>query len=359
MKRKLALKVLVFTLLFSQAALADKFNTETSSSGRALGMGDAGINTERGAYAVFYNPANIAAKDTGTHFQAVNFQLDGDGALLAQGKPVNFTNLQSLYSDLKNNTNTYAGGRYSVYPNITMRNFSIGMLYESNQGAEVRASDGALRVKARDRFAPTAALSYRLLSGILRLGASAQLLTVGDADAVDLAPGSGLDYKQFINSGTGLDFTGGVTLTLPFRFLPSFSVVARNVGTTRYTHSSVIKFGDGSTLPDTPMTFDAATSLSIYLARRFEMKVEGDYRDVENKLEGGRFRHVFAGAEFLIYDILRLRAGIQHGYPTFGMSLVTRRASLDLAMYSEELNDRLRGEQDTRYVLQYTWEIFK
>ncbi|MEW6055632.1 MAG: hypothetical protein AB1540_03385 [Bdellovibrionota bacterium] len=355
---------LVFCAFSSPQAYANKFNTEVSSSARALGMGNAAINTERGPYSVFYNPANISAKDTGNRIQLVNFQLDGNAPLVSMassGSIPKINDLSSLYGDLRNNPDTYVSGRYSVYPNVTLRQFSLGILYEVNQGAEVRNSDGALRVRARDRFGPIGAVSFRLFKGIFRIGASAQLLTVGDADSLLEPPiaQSSLDFKNNINSGSGLVTNAGVTLTLPFRFLPSFSVVARNIGGTRFTAPPMISFGSGRDVAPQPMTFDAAASLTIYLARRLEMKAEIDYRDYSNKLSGSRFRHVFFGSELIFYDLMKLRTGVAHGYISFGFGIGTPKASLELALYSDEKDDRLRGSPDTRYVLQYSWGLFK
>lgn len=343
-------------------AFADKFNTETSSSARALGMGNAGVNTERGSYSLFYNPANLAAKDTTTQIQVLNVQGDlNDGwvSRSAGGKYSNFQDLGGLYGDLVNNKNNYIGGRYSIYPNITMRHFSFGMLYEVNQGAELRASDNSLRVKARNRFGPTMGLSFRFFKGILRVGGSLQLLTVGNADARVSQPitASTLEFSRYINSGTGLSRTAGVTLTLPFRFLPSFSLVARDIGGTRYSGARFIKFGDGRDVAKSEMTFDLGTSLTIYLAKRMDLKIAYDYRDYVNKLQGGNFRHMNFGGEISLYDVIKLRAGMTHGYMTYGIGINTRKASLDLASYADENDDRLRGSRDQRYVLQYTWNL--
>lgn len=356
-----ALTIVSIVLSYPTQAFADKFNTETSAETRLLGMGNAGVNLSRGPHAVFYNPANIAAKDTGVNIQAVNLQLDASEGLVGMSgiDALSFTSLNALVGKLKKDPNTFVGGRYSVYPNVTMRNISVGLLYESSRGAVYRAYDGALRVLARDRFAPTAALSYRLFGGMFRFGASAQLLTVGNADATTGPPvPNGLDYGKFINSRSGLVTTGGVTVSIPFRYLPSFSLVARNIGNTRFTSPPLIKFGNNTSVPTQLMTFDFGSSMTMYLGRRLEMKLAFDYRDVTNRLKGNQFRRMFTGGEFVFYDFLRLRAGMQHGYMSYGLGIFTPKTSLDFAIYADELDDRLRGTAAQRYVVQYTWGLF-
>lgn len=345
-------------------AFADKFNTETSSSIRALGMGDAVINSERGPYAVFYNPANIAAKNTGTNIQIVNVKFDFNDSALSKyaslSKPTTFS-LGDLYPTLLSNTNSYIANSYSVFPNITIRNFSLGLLYEFNQGAEVRGSDQALRVRARNRFAPTAALSFRLFKGIFRFGWTSQYLNVGDADSWTPQPISGgtLDFKQFIQSGAGWAHTAGATLTFPVRYLPSFSFVARNIWNTRFDKPQLVKFGDGSTVPDMPMTYDLAAGATFYLGKNLEFHPEIDYRDGLNALNGDQLRHVFGGFELGVFETVKLRAGMAHGYLSFGFGIATRKASIDFAVYADEKDDGLRQNMDTRYAIQYTWGLFK
>src|SRR3712207_4995151 len=106
--------LVALSLFFSHPkAFADKFNTETSSSVEMLGMGNAGINASRGPYSVFYNPANIAAKNTGMHIQAVNIQMEASEGLVqtARHGSFNFQSLSSMYGDLSRSYNTYAAGR--------------------------------------------------------------------------------------------------------------------------------------------------------------------------------------------------------------------------------------------------------
>lgn len=338
-------------------ARADKFNTVTSSSARGLAMGDAVINSERGGSSVFYNPANIAAKNTGVTLNLFNLQLEYSEMAVA-ARSFSALSLSSLYKNqLTKRPNSFMAQRISLYPSFTIRNLSVGLLYEINEGAELQSGTNSIRVKARDRFAPTAALSFRLFSGIFRIGASVQLLTVGNADTI-IANGfdpAGLNYKTVIDAGTGLSKTGAITLSLPIRYLPSFSLVARDIGGTSFTKTPAVKFGDGRSVAAQPLTFDFATSIIIYLGKYIEWKTEGDYRDVINKKNGSFMRHFSLGTEFSLANFIFLRGGYAHGYLSGGLALGTKKASIELSMYSDEFDDRLRSRPDNRFLLQYRW----
>ena len=345
-------------LLSFPDAFADRFNTETSSSAEFLGMGNAAISSGRGPYAMFYNPANLSSKETKTVIQPINMQLDANPGLLGQGLSVgSFANLSSLYGSLKKTPDNYVSGRYSIYPNLTSRYFSFGLLYEKAQGAMVRSTDGALIVRARDRFAPSAATSLRLLSGILRFGLSLQLLTVGAADETYLVPvnTSSLSYGSAIKSGMGISKNVGVTVTLPIRYLPSFSLVGRDLASTTYSSRGLLSFGSAGKPTAQPMTFDLAISGTMYLTRRIELKGEFDYKDVTLALGGTVLQRGFMGADLVFFDLIHLRGGLAHGYFTGGLGFDTRKSSLDIATYADEFGSALRGSADRRYVFQYTW----
>ncbi|MBI2607032.1 MAG: hypothetical protein HYW49_13240 [Deltaproteobacteria bacterium] len=355
--------ILALVSLGIPRAHADKFDTSATTTARALGMGNAVINTERGGMSVFHNPANIAAKDTGSVFQIVNFSLEANEGLVTQsqkGGSINFANLSTFYETMNGNKNNYAGGRYSLYPNLTIRNLSFGVLYERNRAAMVRETDGAFIVRAKDRFAPTAALSFRLFAGIFRIGIMAQYLTVGEADSTIAAPvdKSQLDWNKVINSRGAITKTGGVTLTLPMRYLPSFSFVARDIGGTTFNKSPLVPSGTGRNVEPKKMTYDLATSFTVYLSSRIETRWEVDYRDVLNRNQGNRMRHIFAGTEMDMFNFLHFRAGYMHGWPAAGLGVGTAKANINFAWYSDEVEDRLRAFRDTRYVLQYTHSLF-
>lgn len=358
-----AVLVVLLLMSFPRNSLADKFDTSTAYDAREYGMGMASVNLGRGAYAMFSNPANIVPKETTTNFQLVNLQLDtSDGfySAINNKSGSNFLSLADLKKGLDSYPNTFVGGRYSVFPNVTLRYLSFGLLYEVNQGAMVRAGDKALYVKARNRFAPVAAASFRLLSGILRFGASAQMLTVGNANTYVSAPvNPAISFSDVVRAGSALVMTGGMTLTLPFRYLPSFSVVLRNIGDSQFAGTPAVAWGKGGQPADMPMSFDYGSSMTVYLGRRLEAKLAFDYRDVSNQYKGGPLRHMFMGTELIAYDMLKLRAGMAHGYWTFGAGINTPKASIDIAAYADEMDDRLRGSKEQRFVLQYSWGLFR
>lgn len=356
----IAIAAFLTMLISIPKSLADRFDeTTVMPSAKALGMGNAGINSERGPTSVFYNPANIAAKNTATTLQLMNFAFEGNEMWVGQtqrGGNVNTMDLSKFYDTLNSNKNAFEQTRFSIYPNVTFRNLSLGLLYQKDRGAMVRETDGALYVRARDIVAPTAALSFRLFGGILRFGAMVQLLSYGYADKYIVgATRSDADWGKQMSAKSGLAKTGGFTLSLPFKYLPSFSLVARNIGGTSFSRAPLGTTGSStSTIPTQKMTYDFGGSFVYYISGQIETKFEVDYRDMLNKNVGSRMQRIFTGAELSMFHFIQLRAGYMHGYPTAGFGIGNQKASVNLSWYSDEREDRLRAFRDQKFVLQYT-----
>lgn len=359
--KDLILNAIALMLIGVSYAYAVDHNTNETSSAKALGMGNAGINTERGPVAVFYNPASLAVKDTRAVFQLFNFSIDADEMWLAQsqkGGSINTTNFSKFYETVKASKGDLEGVRFSAYPNLTVRNFSLGLLYETNRGLMVRNSDSKLLVRARDRFGPTAGLSFRMFGGIIRFGMMAQLLTVTEANDYISPPSPGsASWDKNIKAGSGLAKSAGFTLSLPFRYLPSFSVVARDIGGTSFGGAPMVFTGNGK--PNArKATYDLGTSFVYYLGKSIETKFEADYRDTTRKLGGSPMQHVFAGGEIDFFNLFQLRGGYMNAYPTAGFGLGTKNAGINISWYSDNFEDGLRAAREQRYVVQFSKSLF-
>jgi hypothetical protein len=82
---------------------------------------------------------------------------------------------------------------------------------------------------------------------------------------------------------------------------------------------------------------------------------EFDYRDLLDKKDASKFRHMSFGAELTFFNFINLRAGFAHGYYSGGVGVGTRKAGFDFGYYTDELNDRLRSKPEVRYIMQYRW----
>jgi hypothetical protein len=325
-------------------------------------MGQSGVNASNDSYAAFINPANLASKRNKTHFELLNVQVEGSeqagNALFGARK--NPMSLGSVYPFLKSNTGEWVGYRYSVFPNFSSRFFSFGLLYESKFAAKYDLADPnvlndtpKVTHKGFRRIMPTASLSFRLFGGILRFGYSLGLDYLGAVNSVVSNPdnSTSLSHTSGIYEGVAVRNTAGLTLTLPFAHLPSFSFVARDIGNARY-HG-------GGLREVRKMTMDGGVSYSSYFLRWLELTLTADYRDMTNALQtGSRMRRLFTGAEIRLGKAISLRGGYAQGYPSFGIGFRMNRIKIDFSQYKEERGDRLRDDGDSVYAMQIVWSLF-
>lgn len=340
--------------LFSDAR-ADVLSNLVPTEAKALGMGNTGISLLNDSYAMFYNPANLANKQVKPKIEPLNVQGDfsNESFNALASNQTNPLSLSDMYSHLKSNPGQWASHGFSVYPNITTRFASLGMLYRQTYSAKYEQANTAagtpiaLRLKGFREFSPTAALSFRLFGGVLKFGGAVYLKTFSKVDQVIKNPDSASkSWETGSTTKVGVDSTAGVTLTLPYAHLPTFSFVARNMGTQTYPGFKI------------PIMFDVGMGHTTYFGRSVHLRLEADHRDVTNSMKLGHMRSLFMGAELRFFGVLNLRGGYAQGYPSAGFGLAFKKLRIDFGWYSEEMAEGLRSDRNQRYVMQIAWSLF-
>lgn len=335
-------------IVATPSARADRIANMIPTEARTLSMGNSGLCLLNDSYAIFYNPANLANKRVKPKFELINFQMDSTVVSInaVASKMINASNLKSLYPYLKDNRGQWGGFGYSVYPNFTSRFFSFGLLYRESYGAQYVDADQnlgtsvTLKQNGLREISPVGAVSFRLMGGVLKFGYSVKLQTLGIVDKSVSSPGtSSLDWRSGMMTAVGLNMTGGMTLTLPFKHLPTVAVVARNIGSTNHPQEKI------------PMNFDLGVAHTTYVGRSLHLRLALDHRDVTNRLKASRMRRLFAGAEVRLFNTLNLRGGYGQGYPSAGFSIGGKSARVEFSWSSEEMMDGLRTERNQKFTL--------
>jgi hypothetical protein len=169
-----------------------------------------------------------------------------------------------------------------------------------------------------------------------------------------------LGFNQGLAQGSGISNTIGATVTMPWQYLPSASLVARNVGSTHYSTNSLYSFTPNSTgaPPTEVMSLDSAFSIQPKLGNGSYFNFVGEYRDMTGTSGISYLGRFALGAEFAIRDSLFFRAGWGSGYPSGGFGIKDKKGELSLTWYSEELGSSYHAFRDQRYLLQYAVKAF-
>lgn len=335
------------------------------TAARAAALGDAFIQIgEDGAAALFYNPAAVA-KAQKTVVEPINLQFSGNSGYLSL---INFSNLgfykvtslSSYLSTLQSSPGTFAGVGASLLPNFSMRGFAAGMLIDSRLSAKVNA-DGTVTYRSRYQLIPAVSLGARLAGGIVRIGYTLQWVNQASGTVENVSAASDpLGYNQNLKQGSAFSHNFGMTLTLPNKYLPSFSIVARNVLGANYRATSLYPFTSTSTgAPDNePMTLDGGFSLQPKTGNGGYFNLSLQYRDMTNTSQISLFGRLAAGIEFSYRDQFYLRGGWGSGYPAAGVGLRRPNGEFALTWFSEEIGTSYHALRDTRFMMQYQVRAF-
>ena len=337
------------------------------TSARGAAMGDAFLPlADDDASALFYNPASLN-KIRSTGFEPFDISLYGNNGYLSGLSSSNVTKITSLSGNqptLQANPGSFAGGGMQIFPSFFTRGFAFGVLLKSDVGA-VSNSGGSITYKSLYQLIPTVGGGVRLAGGIVKLGYSLQWVNeAAGSDTVNPSalPAScpTLGYNQCLAQGSAFSNNVGMTVTMPWQYLPAMSIVARNIGGEHFGTSSLYHFSPTptGTLPYQPMSVDAAFSMQPRIGSGSYVNLVGQLNDMTDTSGMGIMGRWAAGAEMSVRNVFFLRGGWGQGYPSAGFGVRQRHGEIDFTWYSEELSDTYHGQRDQRYMFQYVVRAF-
>lgn len=305
---------------------------ESNRSVRALGMGNAYLTTVSDTDALFYNPAALA-KLSGFNLQLANLRTGVNGLEIYE--------LVQNAGDLSQPSgyNQFFGKPVWLEANgkaaIALPNFGFAVFTNNNLGFE-------LHNPAYPEFETHFISDYGFVLGgsvpigsYASFGATVKRISRWGGDEVigvgAITSGSGVTALEdaFKDKGVGYGMDASIMYTSPSPFSPAIAIVWQDIGCTTFEKTDGLKapprirdnlsigLGTNVDLPG----FDWATSL--------------DLRHVTNNDEQvGKKIHL--GTEFSL-PLIDLRAGLNQGYPSYGVGLNLLLLRIDAAYYAEEI----------------------
>ncbi len=346
---------------FAILAFEDAVSPEIVTSARALAMGNAFMSKVDDGWAAFYNPAGLGTV-RGLQFHIANAHLElnsgltklaSDGGLTDSLE--NFTNafdvrkLRELHAD---NPGNITHARFQVFPNLTFRGLTLGYLYAQQNRARLRSSTSDYEIAERTDSGPVIALNVSFFGGILKFGGSAIHLTRSELQK-DFAPTDSvsIDKNTDLKKGSMTLITAGTRLTLPYRYLPTFSAVLRNSSQTNFDSPDF-----AGTPNEIPQTLDYSFSITPNIGRTLRMHLEIARKDVGDRYDNvSTQRKTVGGIEFDYRRKMFVRFGFSDGWGSAGIGVRNRRYTFDLTTYAiEASDDGYREEEDRRFVLSFS-----
>ncbi len=305
------------------------------------------------------NPAGIA-KISGFHFEPLVLQGQLNKTLTTDYLKNSATiyDLNVMKDSLMAQPGLQPGGSFSIFPNFGFRGFAAGVLY---QRRVLATYDGTNIIgKSSSQFIPTVGGGFRLASGVLRFGYSLQWVNQASGTVKSLPTDSNIAFGRSIGQGSGFSHNAGFALTLPYRYLPVLTGVARNIGGLKFTQPSVVHFTkDPSGRPANEVaSYDAGLGWIYKGPLGLKLSFQGMMRDLTNTTDSTFLKRGAVGMEIEIFWSIKLRGGYGSGYPSAGVGFDFLRSALDMSWMSEDIGTRSSPVRDQRYILQYAFRIF-
>jgi hypothetical protein len=317
---------------------------------RPLGMGGAFITLSDDENALFYNPAGLN-------------DVQGFGGIGILNPLAEISKASTdLYSDIKdldgndilqvtNVLNDHIGEhqhiRMAMLPHVYFHNFAVGILAQGTMDLEVRnPAFPEVVTDVKSDLGVGIGMARGIWGRALQVGASAKMIQRQGIKktftAVDIAGGD-FDPLDDLKKETDVAFDVGakVNLVLPLR--PSMALVVQNI--------TDLEFGTLGTIPQ-QINAGVAINPSIIGLLSTTWMIEVNDLTEEVGSEEDFYKRVHLGTEWRFPRILSLRAGINQGYFTAGLTLDFWLLKLVGATYTEEVGTFAGQRDDHRYVLQ-------
>lgn len=347
---------------WSPPALAGARNSIPGSrflSTRAAGMGDAFLTlADDASTGLFINPAGLASSRP-MNGEAVNLTLEAnhDFVMGANLNSYKVTSLPAYHPTLSEGEYPMVG--FSFLPNFFGGGFAFGTLLQSRISASTSA--GTVNYRSSYQFIPAFGVGMRLASGMFRVGYSLQYVNKADGEVTGLpTTASPMGYNQQLASGSGISHTAGVTLAIPVTYLPTLSVVARNIMGTSYKDFTLLPLGRNSSgVPSTEaMSVDAAFSIQPRFQGGGFMNWVLQVKDLAGTSGFTLLDRAALGAEFNFKSMFALRAGYALKDVQAGLGFKTSRADVQISWNTEELGTPAAPVRDRRWLFQYSVKAF-
>jgi hypothetical protein len=225
-------------LLLGSAANAEIFELYRGS--RGLGMGGADTGVVNDETSLLINPAALG-KLRGTIGTVLDPEIEiGDHVYeMYKAKAFSgFTDLSKLSTTLDTTRNTHYHYKYQFFPSFVLKNFGMGYLVKESMDARMSADGTTLTANYFYDWVLATGFNFRFWDGRIKLGVTAKAINRVQASG-DFNTTQSLKIQDIGKEGYGLGSDVGLILSAPWGWLPTLSVVGRDIGGTHFTNTGL------------------------------------------------------------------------------------------------------------------------
>lgn len=344
--------ILLLILSFSFLAQADFYQGI-----RQMGMGGAAIAVVNDETSLLLNPIGLGRLRE-PYITVVDPEVTTNQQSIGSVSSLltDATNLEEVYPELADNLDERYFVRTQLFPSYADRNYGFGALIKNEMTATRSSATQLLDLNYVSDWAAVAGINKSFYGGVVKIGAAGRWVDrvqyVGTLDPST----QGLDIKTIAVEGAGLAADLGISLSSPTDWLPTISVMAKDIGDTSFTLSNGMR--DYLTTSDPskiPMTVDVAVALFPIWTRLTRGTFTIEYDDVLE--QGDTVQKLHAGMEVNIADRWFFRGGYNRGYLTGGLEWTMPFIQVQLAYYGEEIGTEDNPIKDERYAMKLVFRF--
>lgn len=311
-------------------------NVALTSDETTLFRNPAALGSFRGTYTTLIDPEIEAS----TGF-AEKFVTSG---VLGQ------TKVSEVKEILDGRRDQYYRAKMQITPSIVTRYFGIGLIYKDEISAIMNSAGTEMDTIYHNDMGLVLGSNYSILSGIIKVGASVRAFNRIEVDNAILSTAGSLDDSDIASEGTALAFDGSLMIQLPVAALPSFGVVVRDIGHTKFDKKDGLRMSSADRPNTIKQTIDAGLSLAPIFDNHLRGLISVEYRDLaDSHEEDWAQKHLHAGVEINWRDVFFFRGGLNQNYWTAGFELASERWSWMISSYGEEVGIKSDPKEDRRY----------
>jgi hypothetical protein len=356
--RILQVVIFLFASVIEVNIASAKERFELFTGVRQMGMGGSSIGVVNDETSLLANP-NGLGKLRDHIFTVIDPEMslgDDFASYVADGgNPLDYFELQGVIDALQDTQDQHLHSKIQIFPSAVFENFGIGLFKKYNYDGHSSADGNSIDFDYYDDTTLVLGYNFTFLKGRMKLGISGKYLNRGYASETLAMTSVDQDVKDYIKEGVGIGADIGLTLSVPWKWLPSLTAVLRDAGNTKCNISSGM-FYDATEEPDSiPQTLDVAFSFFPIHGNQVRSSFTFEYRDVENAYEEeDTRRRMHAGWELNLYDSIFIRTGMNQRYWTAGLELATQNMQFQLATYGEDVGVDETPKEDRRFVFKFS-----
>lgn len=349
--------------LTSAVAYGTEFDYNRYRSPAALGRGDTGIASSRDEDAPFYNPALIGF-GTGIYKKLVlgSIGLDISMATRDAIREISLQESDSIDTLRKSIGVPQHLGAHVLGPSLILRRAAVSTyLTSSNQAMIFKSASSRGLESVAIHSVTSAGLAFSIAQDFAKdhsVGMTARYETKNQVDVeVNATDGenmkglSGEDAGRYVMGGRGIPVDLGYAFKLGDKMNTSLGLTVKDLFATAYIPSQATSLKkEDRALKDGKRTINAGFAFEPG-TKDSKMRVLGDWLDLTNAYGTPTFKRVHLGSEISLKDFIGFSAGLNQGYPTFGVFADIRILRVDLGRYTEEVGSKLGVRPDTRFFL--------